>query len=81
MKLEKIHKNVNPENLSAVELYLIGFDGYSTNNIQKREVFLMEENQLIFDFFKSKKPNVKILSLTPTVYREIEVSSLYTFLR
>ncbi|MFL2591330.1 MAG: hypothetical protein ACJ0PY_05710 [Flavobacteriaceae bacterium] len=67
--------------LGGEELYLIGFDGYSTNNIQKREVFLMKENQLIFDFFKSKKPNVKILSLTPTVYREIEVSSLYTFLR
>ena len=38
MKLEKIHKNVNPENLSAVELYLIGFSVTEISRMQKRSV-------------------------------------------
>ena len=67
--------------LGGEELFLIGFDGYSAIKRQKREVFLMEENQLIFNYFLNKKPTVKILSLTPTEYKEIQATSLYSLLK
>ena len=67
--------------LGGEDLFLIGFDGYSAIKTQKREIFLMEENQLIFDYFQNKQPNIKILSLTPTEYKEIKVTSLYSFLK
>ena len=67
--------------LGGKKLHLVGFDGYSTLNAEKKEVFFMLENQTILDYFKIKKPNIKIISLTPTAYKKIEVVSLYSFIK
>lgn len=54
-------------------IYLVGFDGYSELK-NKKELYLMQENQDIIDSFISKK---EIVSLTATKYKNVYKKSIY----
>jgi 4-hydroxy 2-oxovalerate aldolase len=60
----------------AEEIWLIGYDGYSGNVLSEKEAALTGENRTLFADFKAfhHKP---LISLTPTVYKELDVNSLY----
>ncbi|WP_026838113.1 aldolase catalytic domain-containing protein [Gillisia sp. JM1] len=62
--------------LKVEKVYLTGYDGYS-ENIQKEELELFEENHLIFDYARSK--GISLYSLTPTQYN-IKSKSIYSLL-
>jgi 4-hydroxy 2-oxovalerate aldolase len=66
--------------LGAKEIYLIGFDGYAPSQLNEKEAFLMEENQIILNFFIEKKSNVVIQSLVPTEYQNINIKSIYSII-
>ncbi|WP_034920716.1 aldolase catalytic domain-containing protein [Gillisia sp. CAL575] len=62
--------------LKAEKVFLTGYDGYS-ENIQKEEMELFKENQLIFDHVISK--GISLYSITPTQYN-IKSKSIYSLL-
>jgi len=55
------------------DIYLIGFDGYGELK-NKKELYLMQENQETIDNFISQK---EIVSLTATKYKNIQQKSIY----
>ena len=59
--------------MDAKNIYLIGYDGYSELK-NKKELYLMQENQMIIDDFISKN---NLESLTPTKYKDISCISVY----
>ena len=63
----------------ANKIFIIGYDGYSGNNLSEKEISLTNENQYLFSSFKIfyKKP---LLSLTPSLYEELDVQSVYQYL-
>ena len=58
--------------------YVVGFDGYQENTINKnfREVFY--ENEKIFKVFSNEK--IKIISLTPSLYKSFTSDSIYSII-
>lgn len=62
--------------LAAKNIYFTGYDGYMEGNISQQEKGLSEENELIFEDFKSFT-GYSLLSLTPTNYRKLKVQSVY----
>ena len=59
--------------IKAKGIYLIGFDGYSELK-NKKELYLMQENQEIIDSFIAKK---ELVSLTSTKYKSLIQKSIY----
>ncbi len=64
-------------NLNVKEVLLVGFDGYNTA-VNKNQSLLEKENQNIINDLGSK---TNLYSLTPTKYENIEVLSIYSFLK
>ena len=60
-------------------VYLVGYDGYPGNVLSEKEVTLMHENAAIFNAYKARTGNPP-LSLTPSIYPELTVQSVYQFL-
>lgn len=69
MALE-ICKSIEPKNIFAV-----GFDGYSGNNISLKDKELFAENEKLFG--KNKKEGRTVHSLTSTKYSTLEKGSVY----
>ena len=67
--------------LNSSDIFLVGFDGYSASELNDREAFFMEENQLIFDHFIAHEKNISLTSLTPTKYKNISVNSIYALVK
>lgn len=65
-------------NSGVKELFLIGFDGYDTD-INKKQSLLQRENQKIIDDLG--KASLKLFSLTPTKYDNLNVTSIYSLLK
>lgn len=65
-------------NLGAVNVYLVGYDGYSNGAAAKKDQELFLENTYLFDSVKSK---LKLTSLLPTEYKVIEIRSIYDLLK
>ncbi len=61
--------------VGAVNIELIGFDGYGELK-SKKELFLMHENQKIISTFSSKKE--QLCSLTKTNYKDLIQKSIYS---
>jgi len=59
--------------IEVYNIYLVGFDGYGELK-NKKELYLMQENQEIIDSFISQK---EIVSLTETKYKNIQQKSIY----
>lgn len=61
------------------ELYIVGYDGYPGNILSEKEVTLTNENNEIF-MSCIKTRGCMLKSLTPSIYRTLEVISIYQFL-
>lgn len=63
-------------NLTDGEVYLVGYDGYPGSVLSEKEVSLTHENNEIFSSY-AKARGHKMKSLTPSIYRTLEVTSIY----
>ena len=61
------------------ELYCIGYDGYPGNVLSEKEMTLTHENKAIFEA-AAAVIGKKLTSLTPSLYWELEVDSVYQFI-
>lgn len=65
--------------LTDGDIFVVGYDGYAGNVLSEKEVALTSENKTIFNAFKQAKGEV-LKSLTPSVYRELKIESVYQFI-
>lgn len=63
-------------NLTDGDIFVIGYDGYLGSVLSEKEVALTAENNFIFKSYEELKGE-KIKSLTPSIYRTLEVESIY----
>jgi len=63
-------------NLTDGEIFVIGYDGYPGNVLSEKEVALTNENKTIFNAYRQKKGK-QLKSLTPSLYMDLEVVSVY----
>lgn len=61
------------------EVLIAGYDGYPGNILSEKEVALTHENQELFLNFKQRQ-NKELLSITPSLYRELTPQSIYGLL-
>lgn len=66
-------------NMRSKHIYVVGYDGYPGNILSEKEVALTNENMTLFNDYE-KYIGAKMLSLTPSLYPELEVKSLYQFI-
>lgn len=66
-------------NMSPEHLYVVGYDGYPGSILSEKEVALTNENMALFGDYE-KYCGKKLLSLTPSLYPELEIESLYKYL-
>ena len=62
--------------LGVVEFYTIGYDGYDNESIGQKEQELFLENDEVFAAYLQK--GLKLKSLTPTKYRSLPITSIYS---
>lgn len=65
--------------LSPKAIYAVGYDGYGAGVYSEKEIALSMENRAIFDDVR-RSTGKQIVSLTPTLYGELDVRSVYSFL-
>ncbi len=65
--------------LQVDEIYIIGYDGYQGQVLSEKEMDLTNENRTLFSAFANATGKI-LTSLTPTLYKEIEVKSIYQYL-
>ena len=63
-------------NLTDGEVYLVGYDGYPGSVLSEKEVALTHENNEIFTGY-AKARGSQMKSLTPSIYRTLDVISIY----
>lgn len=63
-------------NLTGGEIYLVGYDGYPGNVLSEKEVTLTHENNEIFSAY-AKARGSHLKSLTPSIYKTLDVVSVY----
>jgi 4-hydroxy 2-oxovalerate aldolase len=61
------------------DLFLAGYDGYTGSILSDKEASLTNENRLLFDSFKTFY-NKPLVSLTPSLYKELDIQSVYQYL-
>ena len=59
--------------------YVVGYDGYPGSILSEKEVALTNENMTLFRNYETTKGE-KLISLTPTLYPELEVKSVYQYI-
>lgn len=65
--------------LGVSNVMLVGYDGYSEKTITQLEKSLSDENEFLFTAFK-KLGKIELCSLTPTNYKNLSVTSVYSLL-
>lgn len=65
--------------LTKGPVYVVGYDGYPEGTNNAKDVALAAENYVIFNAF-SKYYNKPVVSLTPTMYKGLLVSSIYQYI-
>jgi 4-hydroxy 2-oxovalerate aldolase len=65
--------------LGADDIMLVGYDGYQEQTITQLEKSLSDENEFLFNAFKLYAKG-SLRSLTPTNYKSLPVSSVYSYL-
>ena len=65
--------------LQAESIYIIGYDGYIGEILSEKETALTNENRTLFNDFISNTQK-KLVSLTPSIYKELNVKSIYQYL-
>lgn len=66
-------------NICDGSIFCIGYDGYPGSVLSEKEMALTHENKTIFEAAMSAMGK-QLLSLTPSLYKELEVSSVYQFI-
>lgn len=66
-------------NISDGRIFSVGYDGYRGNILSEKEMTLTRENRDLFTAFE-KATGSKLCSLTPSIFRELHVESLYQFI-
>jgi len=66
-------------NLSEGEIYVVGYDGYPGNVLSEKEVMLSNETKTLFTDYE-KHTGGKMKSLTPSIYPELDIESVYQFI-
>lgn len=66
-------------NICQGNIYVTGYDGYPGNVLSEKEVALSNENMTLFRDYE-KFAGVKMKSLTPSLYPELDVESVYQFI-
>lgn len=66
-------------NICKGSIFVCGYDGYPGSVLSEKEVALSNENMTLFNDFEKAKGE-KLISLTPTIYPELEVKSVYQFI-
>jgi 4-hydroxy 2-oxovalerate aldolase len=66
--------------LQAEEIYLAGYDGYQEQSITQLEKNWADENEMLFSAFQ-KYSGIPIRSLTPTNYKNVQITSVYAYLK
>jgi 4-hydroxy 2-oxovalerate aldolase len=61
------------------DIFLVGYDGYRGNVLSEKEAALSRENRLLFSDFK-RFYNRSLLSLTPSLYEELDINSIYRYI-
>ena len=60
------------------EIYVVGYDGYRDAKLSDKEIKLTRENEEIFERFASM--GKLLVSLTPSLYKQLETKSIYSIL-
>lgn len=63
----------------ATEVYIVGYDGYRGAILSEKEADLSNENRTLFEDFKAFT-GLKLISLVPSVYKSLNVESIYQYL-
>lgn len=66
-------------NLTDGDIFVVGYDGYPGNVLSEKEVDLTNENKTIFQAYAGVRGK-KLQSLTPSLYKDLEIVSLYQFI-
>lgn len=66
-------------NIAGGNVYVVGYDGYPGSILSEKEVALSNENRALLEDFE-KHTGHKLISLTPSLYPELEVKSVYQFI-
>ena len=61
------------------KIFLAGYDGYQGNFLSEKEAVLAKENNILFSSFINFY-NKSLISLTPSLYSELDVQSVYRYL-
>ena len=65
--------------MSFGQIYCIGYDGYPGGVLSEKEVALTHENKIIFEAVSNVLGH-KLQSLTPSIYKELDIVSVYQFI-
>ena len=65
--------------ISDGQLFLVGYDGYLGSVLSEKEVTLTSENSTIFKAYKHSQGR-ELISLTPSLYKELTVKSVYQYI-
>lgn len=66
-------------NICKGNIYIVGYDGYPGSVLSEKEVALSNENMSLFRDYK-QFTGKRMKSLTPSLYPELEVESVYQFI-
>lgn len=66
-------------NLSSQNIYIVGYDGYPSSILSEKAVALTNENESLFSDFHIFTGQ-KLVSLTQSLYDELEIESIYQFI-
>lgn len=66
-------------NISKGNIYIVGYDGYPGSVLSEKEVALSNENMALLQDFE-KYTGKKMKSLTPSLYPELDIVSIYQFI-
>lgn len=66
--------------LSNKNIYVVGYDGYSSTILSEKEIALTNENRTLFEDYH-KYTGEKLVSLTKSLYKELKVVSIYQFMK
>ncbi len=66
-------------NLSKKDIFVVGYDGYPGNILSEKEASLTNENRILFGDYE-KYSGHKMMSLLPSLYSELDVTSIYTLI-
>ena len=66
-------------NICKGNIYIVGYDGYPGSVLSEKEVALSNENMALLRDYE-KYTGKKMMSLTPSLYPELDVESIYQFI-